>query len=198
MVDGLDPKAAYSYRLIAFNQAGSSEPSEAVGPIVVGMKDGFADSQPVARATSSASVLVDWGGATSDCQSGVAWKVFYRPADSKSGTWRLLSASHAGTAVRAELQCPSGCVFKVAPLVSGFGGSSLASRPTTGLPMRPAVDGAARLLMHLAISPDELPISSQEIASFESETAAVLAISRHRVKMVETRPLASEWQVLDP
>ena len=84
---------------------------------MVGMKEGFTDSQPVARATSSASVLVDWDGATSDCQSGLAWKVFYRPADSKSGTWRLLSASHAGTAMRAELQCPSGCVFKVAALV---------------------------------------------------------------------------------
>ena len=47
MVDGLDPKLAYSYRLIAFNQAGSSEPSEVVGPVVVGMKEGFADSQPV-------------------------------------------------------------------------------------------------------------------------------------------------------
>ena len=159
MVDGLDPKLAYSYRLIAFNQAGSSEPSEVVGPVVVGMKEGFADSQPVppwpchpwpapsphrartepspsplteptlqappsplltpasphpprlsprrlpprpptpipplplttlrptprptpeqtARATSSVSVLVDWGAATSDCQSGLAWKVLYRP-----------------------------------------------------------------------------------------------------------------------
>jgi hypothetical protein len=29
--------------------------------------------------------------------------------------------------------------------------------------MRPTVEGAARLLMHLAVSPDELPISSQEI-----------------------------------
>ena len=37
VVDGLDPKLAYSYRLIAFNQAGSSEPSEVVGPVVVGM-----------------------------------------------------------------------------------------------------------------------------------------------------------------
>jgi len=196
VVDGLDAKLAYSYRLIAFNQAGGSEPSEVVGPVVVGMKEGFADSQPTARATSSASVLVDWGAATSDCQSGLAWKVFYRPAESKSATWKLLSASHAGTAMRAELECPTGCVFKVAPLVSGFGGSSLASRPTTPLPMRPTVEGAARLLMHLAISPDELPISSQEMASFESETAAVLAIPRHRVKVVEARPLASEWQVV--
>jgi hypothetical protein len=53
VVDGLDPKVAYSYRLIAFNQAGSSEPSEAVGPIVVGMKEGFADAQPVAWANPS-------------------------------------------------------------------------------------------------------------------------------------------------
>ena len=72
-VDGLDPKVAYSYRLIAFNQAGSSEPSAAVGPVVVGMQDGFTDSQPVAQATSSASVLVDWSDATSHCQSGVEW-----------------------------------------------------------------------------------------------------------------------------
>ena len=47
VVDGLDAKLAYSYRLIAFNQAGGSEPSEVVGPVVVGMKEGFADSQPV-------------------------------------------------------------------------------------------------------------------------------------------------------
>ena len=111
---------------------------------------------------------------------------------------RTMAPPATGPTLRAELRCPSGCVFKVAPLVSGFGGSSAASRPTSALPMRPAVEGAARLLIHLAISPDELPISSQEIASFESETAAVLAISRHRIKMVETRPLASEWQVVDP
>lgn len=61
--------------------------------------------------------------------------------------------------------------------------------------MRPAVEGAARLLLRLAVSPDELPLTSQKSESFESETAAVLAISRHRVTMVETRPLASEWQV---
>jgi hypothetical protein len=36
------------------------------------------------------------------------------------------------------------------------------------------------------------------MASFESETAAVLAIPRHRVKVVEARPLASEWQVPHP
>ena len=47
-------------------------------------------------------------------------------------------------------------------------------------------------------TPNPTPTPNQEIASFESETAAVLAISRHRVKMVETRPLASEWQVVDP
>ena len=196
VVDSLDPLFAYSFRLVAFNQAGSSEPSDAIGPLVVGMAAGFAEAQPRAWATSSTTIVVDWGDLTSSCQSAVEWKVLYHLADSKTAIWRLLTAGHTGTRLRAELQCPDGCVFKVAPLVSGFAGSSAASKPTTAMPMRPVVDGAARLLMLLAISPDELELTSQEIESFESETAAVLAVSRQRVKIVETRPLASEWQVV--
>lgn len=195
-VDGLDPHTAYSFRLIAFNQAGGSPPSDVVGPFVVGMLPGFEQAQPLAHGTSSTTVHVDWSQLVGSCQGQLAWRVLYRLADSTTGIWKLLSAGHIGTSLRTELACPNGCIFKVSPLVSGFSASSAASEPAYTLPMRSAAAGAARLVLGLAATPDEVALTSQQLQSMESEAAALLEVPRQRVQVVETRPLANAWQVV--
>jgi len=191
-VQELDPELAYTFRLVAYNQAGGSEPSPTAGPFALGVAD-RSSAAPRAKATSSATVSVSWAHLSRPCDLPIRWKVMVLQLGEASQVWRVVLADTASLSARLELSCPAGCSFKAMPLISGWVGWSNASLPvwTHAIPDPP--DGALRLGMSLAASPDTLSIDQRLKTSFRNEIAGVLAISLRRVALVEARPLAAAW-----
>ena len=196
-LENLDPMIAYSFRVVAVNQAGSSEPSAEAGPFVPGnLEKLLRTGAPNVTNTSSGSYLVEWAHLQDRCQTGASWRLVYRRNGGAAEMWTLLPETFGGTSARPRVTCPEGCAFRARPVIAGWEGWSLPSTPvpTPRLPPLPA--RALRLGMGLKASPAEYPMGHHQVYAFEHGVAAALVVPRTRVHVVEKQQLDSSWTII--
>ena len=92
-VDGLDPYATHSFRLIGFEQGTEARPAAgaATPPILTDMLAATLTQPPRARATSSASFVLSWSG-DSRCRPEARWRLAYRRLADATGEYAATSA----------------------------------------------------------------------------------------------------------
>ncbi|KAL3927787.1 MAG: hypothetical protein SGPRY_002671, partial [Prymnesium sp.] len=201
VVSGLDLLTAYSFAAISINQAGSSEPSAFIGPYIVGTLQTQLQQRPMAVATSSATVSIEWGHLTGSCHAGndVLWSVAYRQvaATQRSGWQMIEEAAISGTTRRAMVDCIEGCSFKVSPFIDGLSLWSEESAVLYANALPEPADQVIRVSLQIAMSPLQLQLGTK-LDELCVDMASAIGVQSERLRGVEARPLQEAWDaVLD-
>ena len=194
---GLNANVAYSLRLLAVNRAGQSEPSVALSPVAVGDLDSQLKGAPLAKATSSRTLVVDWGHLAGRCQPAARWKLMARGGD--NAPWRVLLSETEGMTARVDGRmpgCAAGCAFKVLPLLPGWTRWSAESEAVATPTLAAPTAGAARVSLQLEADPSEGGLEPARAEAVEEELAAFLDVQGERVVLAECRTLPAASQLV--
>ena len=191
---GLDPKAAYIFRVRARNAIGTSEPGPPSWPILPGGTSEALRNAPRVEAISSSAYRVMWGAekpAVARPACGLPqllWRLEYKKTIGAM-EWETLLEKTEATQFEPQIRCPSGCRFRVfATNLNGWSEPSAASDPLTTRQLHPPARGAARL--EVVLQQTTVASASALPKQFEREVADALEISAPRVHLVELRDRA--------
>ena len=197
----ISPLSSYSFRMIAFNHAGRSEPGEFVGPLVVGMLHNKLTSSPVVTRISSTTLHLNWTRLSTPChQEGLSWKVAYRTHGKYSlatSDWRVLDAAVPGTQRDVmDQDCREGCSFKVMPLLTGWMTWSAETEVVRTSQLTASEPGGIRVAIDLDKSPAELALDAASLDRFAHDVANSLGGRNGRIAVVEAKPLPAAWRIV--
>ena len=189
VIDGLDPYAAYRFRIVAANGIGLSAEGPSSVPFLSDHGREVILAAPLVEPTSSASFRVWWK--TSTCRPQLSWELLYARVEAATGQlaneWRVLDTDVRGTEYEVQsLRCPLGCSFRLRPQhIDGLDETySKASQPVASTVLHGAPDGAVRVELTMQARPtgDETPLST-----LVGDVARSVGVDTSRFAVVEAR-----------